>query len=199
MVMRGSLWLLLTSACWTRASEPAAPQPNAVSVAGHVTCEQYWAHIDEVFGTPGDVRAFLPLTREDCAEYERFTEEQHRCVVSSTTPETLALCAVVDPQQRAEALKLQPTIERAWPGTAPIEAVRNETKGCAFAGIVPRQGWRTKVGVLVAFALRDTAVLREPKEVIATLAPSTWTCIATEPGGMCDELQRRCGPHASPE
>ncbi len=47
--------------------------------------------------------------------------------------------------------------------------------------------------------LHDTAAVRDPKEVIATLAPSKWTCIATEPAGMYDELKRRCGPHASPE
>lgn len=198
MAMRGSLWLLVTSACWMGASEPAAPRPNANNAAGEITCEQYWAHVDEVFGTPDEVSASLPVTREHCVEFERFTDEQRRCFLGATTPDTLVLCAIPDPQQRAEALKLQPTIKRAWPGTATAEAVRDTTKGCASLGIDPRQHWRTNAGIFVAFLLRDSAALRDPKEVIATLAPSTWTCIATEPAGMCEELQLRCRPNAPP-
>jgi hypothetical protein len=206
-VVRGFAWLVLASACWTGASEPVDPRAKANDVAGHVTCEEYWAHVDDIFDIPEDVRTSLPpLTPEDCAEYERFTEEQRQCVVSSTMRETLVLCAIQDPQQRAEARTMSPMVKRAWPGTATPEAVRGEpwrrrdpTKGCAFLGIDAREHWRTKAGVSVGFLLRDDVVLPDPKLVTATIAPSTWTCIATEPAGMCDELQRRCGPNASPE
>jgi hypothetical protein len=155
--------------------------------------------MDDVFDVPADVRASVPITREACMEYDSFTDEQRGCVMSSTTRETLVLCAIRSPQERAEALELQPMIKREWPGTGSAEAVRYTTTGCASLGIDPRLHWRTNVGIVVAFLLRDSTALPDPKEVIATIAPSTWTCIATEPPGMCDELQRRCGPNASPE
>ena len=203
--MRGFLWLFLASACWTGSSQPVAPRPNAYSAEGRVTCDQYLAHIDQVFGLPDDLRA-LPEDPEGRAECERLTDEQRRCVMSSTTRETLLLCAIQNPQQRAEARTVSPMVKRAWPGTATPEAVRGEPwrrrdpkKGCALLGIEPRQHWRTKAGVSVGFLLRDDVALPDPKLVVATLAPSTWTCIATEPAGMCDELQRRCSPDAPPE
>jgi len=204
--MRGSLWLLLISACWTGSSEPAAPRSSADNAAGRITCKHYWAHIDDVFGMPAEVRASVPITQEDCVEFDSFTDEQQRCFLSATTQETMSLCAIPDAQQRAEARKMLPIVKREWPGTATPDAVRGaawrhrDTKrGCAFLGIAPRPDWRNAKGVLVGFLLRDSTEETLANPVTATLAPSIWTCVVTDPAGMCHELERRCGPNASPE
>lgn len=197
--MRGSLGLLLVSACWTRASEPTAPKAQRQRCRGR-------DHVRAVLGACGrrfrHARGGQPLVACD---------PRGLCGARAVLRGAATLFPAGHNARDAGALRdPRPAATRGGTEASADDQARmarhgddrgsaSLDQGCASLGIDPRKQWRTNAGVSVAFLLRDSAGLPDPEQVLAMLAPSTWTCIATEPAGMCNELERRCGPNASPE
>jgi hypothetical protein len=174
---------------------PGRPPPPPEPGSAAITCEEYFRHGEELTQFPHPE----PYNEAELRYCHEHTDEQLRCSVAAMSVDEHSLCEQFkDPERRALARRLAPSVRASWPGSAPLMRVLVDTVGCSFGGLVgPDRLPLSDTEVVASFAVRETTTTGDPLSVLAWLHRATpadaWRCVRTDPPELCATLEA-CRP-----
>jgi hypothetical protein len=158
---------------------PPEPEPAAAEDAAMSECGVLTRHISQLTGRVGADPDGAP---EFC---DKYTPEQRVCALAATEMDGVGMCLqIADRAERDAARAVSPAIRAAWPGTVTLTDVLRGADGCALISVVGVLG----DGQVVA------AFNHHGENLIAWLRPDAtdWTCVRTDPDGVCERLTLAC-------